>query len=191
MNAVIKPKKCRVCRREFAPRLSTQVCCSPTCAISYARHCGEKRQSLAMQRVALAEKREAKERLKTRRDYEREAQRAFNQWVRWRDRFDGCISCHMPATYQGQWHASHYRSTGAAPELRFDERNVHKACAQCNSIKSGNVVEYRIRLVQKIGLEAVEWLEGPHEPKKYTVDELKEIRRTYSRRLRDEQRRAL
>lgn len=183
-------KRCRICKKPFNPFNSMELCCSAKCAIEWAKLTPAEKQAKQLKRLVAAEKREARAKLKTRKDYEREAQRAFNQWVRWRDRFDGCISCHMPATYQGQWHASHYRSTGAAPELRFDERNVHKACAQCNSMKSGNVVEYRIRLIQKIGLAVVEWLEGPHEPKKYTVDELKAIRREYSQRLRDEQRRA-
>lgn len=115
----------------------------------------------------------------------KEAQRAFNAFIRERDRYLGCVSCHMPADYRGQWHASHYRSTAAAPELRFDELNVHKSCAQCNSFKSGNVVEYRLRLLDRIGPEAVEKLEGPHPPKKYDIDTLIEICRTYRHKLRE------
>ncbi len=41
--------------------------------------------------------------------------------------------------------------------------------------RSGNIAEYRIRLIKKIGLDKVEWLEGPHEPAKYTIDDLKEL----------------
>jgi len=40
-------------------------------------------------------------------------------------------------------------------------------------------------LIEKIGLERVEWLEGPHEPKKYTIDELKGIRDLYRRKLKE------
>tara|TARA_R110000782_G_scaffold189054_2_gene279034 strand:+ start:234 stop:413 length:180 start_codon:yes stop_codon:yes gene_type:complete len=40
---------------------------------------------------------------------------------------------------------------------------------------SGNVKLYRIGLIKKIGLAEVEKLEGPHEPKKYTIDDLKEL----------------
>jgi hypothetical protein len=46
-------------------------------------------------------------------------------------------------------------------------------------------VEYRINLVQRIGLAAVEQLEGPHEPKRYTIDELKAIRDEYRRKLKE------
>lgn len=73
MNAVIKPKKCRICRTPFVPRLTTQACCKASCAIEYARVSGEKRQSAAMKRVAAAEKRERRIALKTRKDWVREA----------------------------------------------------------------------------------------------------------------------
>jgi hypothetical protein len=52
-------------------------------------------------------------------------------------------------------------------------------------MKSGNILEYRIRLVKKIGQSAVDWLEGPHEAKRYTIDELKEIKARYRRLLRE------
>jgi len=51
-------------------------------------------------------------------------------------------------------------------------------------MKSGNILEYRIRLVKKIGQAAVDWLEGPHEPKRYTIDELKEIKAEYKSKLK-------
>jgi hypothetical protein len=40
-------------------------------------------------------------------------------------------------------------------------------------------VEYRPNLIVKIGLEEVERLEGPHDPKKYTIDELRELLSVY------------
>jgi hypothetical protein len=49
----------------------------------------------------------------------------------------------------------------------------------------GNLVLYRLGLIRRIGLEAVERLEGPHEPRKYSIDELREIRDTYRRRARE------
>jgi len=52
-------------------------------------------------------------------------------------------------------------------------------------MKSGNILEYRIRLVKKIGQAAVDCLEGPHEPKRYTIDELKKIKARYRRLLRE------
>jgi hypothetical protein len=84
----------------------------------------------------------------------------------------------------GQWHAGHYLSTGARPELRFDEQNLHKQCSACNTHLSGNLVLYRAELIRRIGLDEVERLEGPQDPKKYTIDELKAIRDDYRKRLK-------
>jgi isocitrate dehydrogenase kinase/phosphatase len=50
---------------------------------------------------------------------------------------------------------------------------------------SGNITEYRINLVKKIGVEQVEWLEGKHEAKHYSVDDLKEIKEIYKRKLKE------
>lgn len=40
-------------------------------------------------------------------------------------------------------------------------------------------------LVREIGLDRVEWLEGPHQAKKYTADELRAIRDLYRAKLRE------
>ena len=50
---------------------------------------------------------------------------------------------------------------------------------------SGNAVLYRRALVELIGVEKVEWLEGPHEPKKYTIDDLKAIKAEYIRKRKE------
>jgi len=112
----------------------------------------------------------------------REAQKAFNTFIRFRDGGLNCISCLR--FHSGQYHAGHYKSTGASPELRFEELNCHKQCAPCNNHLSGNIEKYRINLVKKIGIDKVEWLEGPHEPKKYTCSDLKEIEKHFKSKLK-------
>ena len=151
-----------------------QVCCSVDCAIQHAQAKRDK--------SARVEHRAAKERIKTRGDWAREAQAAFNAWIRERDKDLPCISCQRHHT--GQYHAGHYRSVGSNPALRFDPLNVHKQCSVCNNYRSGHLTEYRINLLKKIGQEALDWLEGPHEPKKYTIDDLRQIRDDYRMRLR-------
>jgi hypothetical protein len=138
--------------------------------------------------------REQKARLKSKGDHTRDAQQAFNAYIRERDRNRPCISC---GTYTpggdplgGVWDCSHYRSVGACPELRFEELNAHKGCKNCNRDKSGNIVEYRVSLVQRLGQEAVDWLEGPHDPKRYTIDDLKAIKTKYRALKRDIERKA-
>ncbi len=125
-----------------------------------------------------------KEKLKTRSDYAKEAQAEFNRFIRLRDNNLLCISCgnkpNMGAYVGGGGvHAGHYRSVGACPELRYEPLNVNVQCVHCNVHKSGSAIDYRLGLIKKIGLEKVEWLEGPHEAKKYTIEELKAIKLEY------------
>lgn len=179
-----KKKKCRNtdCRQEFVTQRPMQTACSVPCAMALARKQRERAQAEKEKRER-AETRAAKAKSKSRGDYSREAQSAFNAFIRERDHALPCISCGRH--HQGQWHAGHYRTVGSHPELRFDELNCHKQCAPCNNHKSGDIVNYRITLVQRIGEAAVAWLEGPHEPKKYSVDELKEIKRLYNAKRRE------
>lgn len=177
-----KPKKCRICRGTFEPFRPLQVCCTTGCAIQYATQQRKK----AAEKKANSERKElkqAKERIKSRGDWTREAQAAFNSFIRARDSREPCISCGRH--HQGQYHAGHYRTVGANPELRFCETNVHKQCAPCNDHLHGNLINYRINLIKRIGIEQVEWLEGAHQPKKYSIDYLKEIKATYSRKARE------
>ena len=184
-----RPKKCRVaeCRASFVPRESFQTWCSPDCAVVIARG----RQEKARKSLVQVERREIKvrkEKLKSRADHLREAQQAFNEWVRLRDADLPCVSCGRH--HDGQYHAGHWRSVGASPELRFEPLNVWKQCAPCNTHLSGNLVNYRISLLQLIGAEKVAWLEGPHSARKYTVEEIKAIKADYRAKTREMKRAA-
>ena len=46
-------------------------------------------------------------------------------------------------------------------------------------------MDYRINLVKRIGQEAVDWLEGPHEPCKYTIQDLIEIKLQFTKMKRE------
>ena len=179
-----KSKRCKSpeCRQSFQPRNSMQVVCSPKCGLALAA-IQRKRKECELAKLDRAQIKEKREQLKTRGDYTKEAQQAFNEFIRERDKDLPCISCGRH--HQGQYHAGHYRSVGSSPELRFEPLNVHKQCAPCNNHKSGNVVEYRISLVKRIGVDKVEWLEGPHEPKRYGIEDLKTIKAHYRARVRD------
>jgi hypothetical protein len=104
------------------------------------------------------------------------AQDAFNAWVRERDYFLPCVSC---GAERAVWHAGHFRTVGACPELRFEPDNAHKQCERCNVDESGNVAQYRTRLEARIGVERLAALEGPHAPKRYTDDDFNQIARRY------------
>lgn len=178
-----RPKKCRVCREAYTPRKALQIVCSPNCALSHAKQKGEKERK-ALAKVERKAIRDAKERVKSRSEHMKEAQSVFNSWVRARDAGLPCISCGTTANVQ--YAAGHYRTTQAAPELRFEPLNVHRQCNRnCNMGKSGNLIEYRVGLVARIGADKVAWLEGKHEPKHYSIDDLKAIKAEYRQKLRE------
>jgi Bacteriophage Lambda NinG protein len=170
----LKPKKCRICRSEFTPRSRMQVVCGIDCATKLV--------ALNRQKAEARKLREDKVRAKPRSEWLKLAQTVFNAYIRKRDEHLPCISCGRH--HEGQYHAGHYRTVAAAPELRFDELNVHKQCSVCNNHKSGNITEYRINLAHRIGQAGVDYLEGPHEPKKFTVEELQEIIRKYREKIK-------
>jgi len=184
-----KPKKCRVktCRTSFIPRQSFQTWCSPDCAVVIARGKQEKaRKSLAQ--VGRADIKVRKEALKSRGDHMREAQQAFNEFIRARDQAAGhhCISSGKPLDWSGNAvDAGHYRSVGSAPHLRFDERNCHAQSKQDNRFLSGNAVDYRIGLIARIGQQAVDALESDQSVRKYTVEEIKAIKAEYRAKARE------
>ncbi|MEE4675347.1 recombination protein NinG [Pseudomonas alliivorans] len=184
MRIAIKPakapraKKCRVaeCGASFVPQKLGQAVCSPACAIKDApRNQAKARKALAQ--VERSEIKVRKEKLKSRADHMRDTQTAFNAWIRERDIGLPCVSCGRH--HNGQWHAGHYRSVGGHPALRFEPLNVWRQCAPCNTHKSGDLVNYRAELVARIGVDKVDWLEGPHEPQKYTIEELKALTAKY------------
>lgn len=181
----LKPKRCRICARDFTPISSMSKVCSVPCSEKWSQRISAKKAAHA-ERAERKKTREAKERLKTRGDHLAELQAVVNLFIRLRDRNDGCISCDKPATWSGQWHASHFKSVGSHPGLRFNLLNIHKACSVCNKWKSGNYAGYKPRLEQKIGKEMVEWLEGPdgEQPLKITVAEIKEQKNFYRAEVR-------
>jgi hypothetical protein len=54
---------------------------------------------------------------------------------------------------------------------------------------SGNQAKMRQGLIERHGQHVIDWLEGPHEAKKYTIDDLRQIRDDYRMRLRQAKKR--
>lgn len=189
--AEIKPKKCKApgCGQRFKPMLSTQKVCSPACALAMAKD--PKLQKVAAKAITKQKRQDLQERLeklKTKGEHLREAQASFNAYIRERDRLAGyaCISSGRPLDWNGNAvDAGHYRSTGAAPHLRFDENNCHAQSKHDNRYLSGNVAEYRLGLIHRIGLAAVEALEADQAPRRYTIEDLQAIKVLYRQKLRD------
>lgn len=185
--AGLMQRKCKACKTPFTPARSTQTACGIDCAMQLAH---EKKVKLAeCDRLDTVRKdRVRKERLKTRRDWEKEAQTAFNAFIRARDKDMPCICCGLPLSagdVGGAYDCGHYRSVGSAPHLRFNEDNAHAQRKQCNRWGAGRAVDYRLGLIERIGLARVEALEADQTLRKYTADELRAIRDEYRQKLRE------
>lgn len=185
-----KPRKCanKECRAPYLPdpKQPFKVWCSDDCAAHIAlerlakqkaKESRESRAAAKAQRMADKKKLEEHKPLAY---FLNKAERACNAYIRARDP-DVCISCGV--THTTAWQAGHYVSVGANSTLRFHEDNIHKQCIQCNMHKASNALEYRPRLVNKIGLERVEWLESWHPPIKITREAAEEIEAYFKAKL--------
>lgn len=180
----IKPKNCAECGSVFMPkRVSTERVCSLECAIAYGKSKVDKQNRKAWQK----EKKVLMEKLKTQKDWLQDLQKVFNEYIRVSQKGSHCISCGNPNPTD----AGHYRSVGAHPELRFEEKNVNLQCRKCNGYWGGNLIEYRKGLVRKYGVEVVEWLEGPHDPVKLSIPDIKEKIEYYRKKIREMKKKAV
>ena len=175
----MKAKTCKQCKSRFVPARPLQVVCGPMCGIERA-----KKARLTTEKKQDRVKRES---LKTIPQLIAEAQKEFNAYIRLRDQLAGhpCISSGRPLDWSGNGvDAGHYRSTGAASHLRFDEDNCHAQSKHDNQYLSGNAVDYRLNLIKRIGLARVERLEASNEPIKWGRDTLRQIKTIYRAKFR-------
>lgn len=171
-----RKKKCKTCKETFQPERQLQEACSVRCAIELGR--------IKQERKRKKELAKRKKDLKPISHWLNETQKVFNEYIRLRDYHDACISC--GTLDSPEWCAGHYRTRGAASHLRFNEDNVHKQCNHhCNKQLSGNIENYRPRLIAKIGLDRVEALEADNSTKSWTREELEELRKEYRAKIRE------
>lgn len=167
----LKPRACKHCKSSFTPTKRLQVVCSPLCGLERARiqrEAKERKEHAARKRVERAMDRKRRDALRTFPELEEDCRKIVQKIARIRDRNDGCISCDLPANWDGQWHGSHFRAHGSASAVQFHLWNIHKSCSPCNRDKGGNIHEYRPRLIAKIGQDRVDWLMAQNQTMKHT-----------------------
>lgn len=174
-------KPCKHCATPFTPQRPLQAVCSPRCAGRYVK---EQKKAEAVQT------RERRAAMKTIPQLIKEAQHAFNAYIRERDKYKPCICCGASlvrggSSTGGEFDCGHWRSVGSASHLRFDERNAHGQRKVCNRYGAGRAVEYRAGLIDRIGASEVEALEADNRTHKWQRDELIAIRATYIQKLKD------
>jgi len=160
-----------------------------------------KRESAIVAKADRKQHRERKVALRPKAWYLADTQKYFNKFIRLRDAEDECISCDRTIEeiekndnwkVGGSWDCGHYLTRGAYPELRFEELNAHKQCKSCNAgagkfVKKARTVTamYRLKLIRKIGEDNVMWVEGYHEPKKYDIEDLKQLTAVYKAKIKE------
>jgi hypothetical protein len=159
------------------------MACSPACAMEFARGLRIKTEKAAVS-VLRREVATARLTVKTRRQWLSECQVIVNRYVRLRDRDRPCCSCDRPASWGGQWHASHLRSVGAASAVRFHLWNIHKACSICNNHLSGNLAEYLPRIRAHLGDNKVDWLYAQNSRAGHGIEYLKRLKAVMGKKLR-------
>lgn len=184
---MLPSRNCKHCRKPADGRPLHDYCIGPWYEANR-----EKLRAKAKKADRAAEKVQDKakrEKLKTLPELKKAAQVEFNKWVRARDHDKPCISCGAPPPDLSGFHAGrdagHYRSVGAAAHLRYHEDNCHAQCVHCNQYGAGKAVDYRIRLIERIGAARVEALEADNEPRKWTREELRAIAATYRQKLKE------
>jgi hypothetical protein len=183
-----KTRKCKYCGTKKVIDESVNVQMKWFCDFDHAAKYALDKAQANREREYKAQTKVLKEKLKTRGDYLKEAQVAFNEYIRVRDCNKPCISSGKPLPRQdklgGGFDAGHYRSVGSAPHLRFCLLNVHGQSKHDNNYLSGNAIEYRKNLINRIGLKWVERIESDQENRKYTIEDLKRIKRIFSARAK-------
>ena len=185
--------RCAHCKQKFTPERPSQIVhveCIEAWTLAQAdkREREERKKALAAAKVERAEIRQRKEKLKRIPDLIREAQIVFNAYIRARDKHQTCICCGKALELEavgGGFDAGHYRSTGSASHLRFNEDNVHGQRKVCNRYGAGRAVDYRVGLINRIGLDRVETLETNNNPHKWNAEELRDIKARYKQKLKE------
>ncbi|HHW0480898.1 TPA: recombination protein NinG [Escherichia coli] len=193
-----KPSRrtCKICKTKFIATFDNVWWCCAEHGYEYSQFLLAKKKADTERKrkeEAQQERRSLKVRkdaLKSKSQWDKEAQAAFNRYIRIRDEGKVCVSCGNPLIGKSNYitgsaiDASHYRSRGAASHLKFNVLNVHSSCTRCNRQLSGNAVEYRIRLIDRIGLERVERLEADNEPRRFDIPYLQRIKSIFTRKAR-------
>ena len=169
--------RCKNCKNKFEQvRFNQKFCLEPECVRVWVESEKAKQWKKTKQK--------AKQDLMTLSDYLKLAQQVFNKYINLRDNGLPCISCDKPIT--GRVNASHFWNANNHYNVRFNEDNVHSSCITCNQFLSGNLLEYRTRLISKIGEQRFNILEAEaRKTRKFTKGELKEIIAIYKKKIKE------
>lgn len=168
--------RCKNCKEVFTPvKFNQKYCLESDCVRVWVEVEKEKQWK--------KKKKQLKDELQTLPELLKLAQITFNKYIRLRDKDKPCISCEKPLG--AKYDASHYYSAGGHFNVRFNEDNVHASCVYCNQYLHGNLLNYQIGLVKRIGERMFELNEKAHITKKWTKNELLELISLYKNKIKE------
>jgi hypothetical protein len=180
--------KCKICKEPFVKIRPIQPTCKKfDCMVAYVNKIANnklKRNKQEEKRKWNAEKVVLREKTKTLSDYMKETQKVFNEYIRLRDKGLPCISCGATEYTPS---CGHYFPSGNYKSVTFDEDNNNVQCWYfCNSKMSGNLINYRIGLIKKIGEERFKQLEErARKIKQWQKHELIELTELYKQKIKE------
>ena len=169
-------KRCKNCNNSFEPlKFNQKYCLNNECVNVWIE--SEKAKQWAKRKKAL------KTDLETIQELIKKAQTTFNTYIRTRDAGLNCISCDKKLT--GKFDAGHYFNANNHWAVRFNEKNVHGQCVNCNQHKHGNLLNYQIGIQQRIGAdELIELHAIAHNTRKFTREELRDLISIYKEKTK-------
>ncbi len=187
--------RCKVCKSKFEAKYFLQkACLNPACLAEWARLDRE-------QKADKAHKQKKKEFKLSDVGHQHDlTQPVFNRlrvaeeklWFTSRGLEPECISC---GKTNMDWCCGHFKTRGSQGGLRYDRKNTFLQCNRyCNMGLSGNISGnkntrgYIQGLHDRFGEEAnsiIEYCETNTKPKKWTGEEIQEMRKEFSRQLKD------
>lgn len=178
-------KRCKLCKNQFKPRFS------PLERVCWDLECKSLEAVAKLQQIKDMEAKNQRNRLKlmkselmTAQQWIAKSQIVFNKFIRLRDERSGCVSC--GASLLGKkFDAGHFYNANNHWGLRFDESNVHGQCVKCNRDLHGNLLEYRQKIIRRIGHDELLRLESEcNQTRKFMRGELIEIYNKYKEKCR-------
>lgn len=199
-----KRPRCPHCKGKLNPAQRIHPDCIEAYAEAEAAKAKRKamKQAVMQAKVERAETRRRKAAAKTPSEVRAEAKVAIQGARRLEElaKGRGCMSCKRsqeevqagPWRPGGYWDGGHFKSKGAFPELALEPLNIWLQCKSCNAgsgkyARKGYTVSksYEANLIEAEGQDLVDWLNGPHEPKHYEMDELVAIRDLYRAKIKE------
>lgn len=197
----LKCKKCRWCKNEFIPFSSTAKTCTYQCALKLVEAEKEKKSKLHKSKEIKRVRKQLKE--LDRKDLKwqhKQTKTSFNKmrvlqeklWFKERGLEPCCISC---AKTNMDWCCGHFKTVGSSGGLRYDPINTYLQCNRnCNMGLSGNINGnnksrgYLKGLADRFGedkaKEIIDYCESNQQPKKWTWQEIEEIRIEANKEIR-------